>query len=98
MNRNTVLGLTAAAALFAAGPSLAAAQGVTVTPLIGAYVPAGSFHELQDQAGKLERGSTLGLGFNIELGMPSRDAATSAMAAYWSVLLTCSCGRCRVSS
>src|SRR5262245_4751954 len=69
MNRNALLGLTAAAALFAGGPALVAAQGVTVTPLIGAYVPAGSFHELQDQAGKLERGSTLGLGFNVELGM-----------------------------
>ncbi len=69
MNRNALLGLTAAAALVLAVPATAAAQGITVTPLLGAYVPGGSFHELQDQAGKLERGGTLGLGLNVELGM-----------------------------
>ena len=69
MNRNALLGLTTAAVLALGMPAMTAAQGVTVTPLIGVYAPGGSFHDLQDQAGQLKRGSTLGLGFNIELGM-----------------------------
>jgi hypothetical protein len=61
--------MAALAALALGKPAASFAQGITVTPLFGAYVPGGSFHELQAQAGQLERGSTLGLGLNIGLGM-----------------------------
>src|SRR5688500_9874828 len=55
--------------LLAAGlPALGSAQGITIAPTIGAYIPAGSFDELETRASELKRGATLGLGFNLELG------------------------------
>ncbi|MGH7459426.1 MAG: hypothetical protein ACRERX_17155 [Pseudomonas sp.] len=69
MKRNAVIVTAALAALGLGSPAISFAQGITVTPLVGAYVPGGSFHDLQDQAGELKRGSTMGLGLNIGLGM-----------------------------
>ena len=63
--------LLAGAGLMLFGPDFVAAQGITISPMVGAYVPAGSFRELEAAAGptvKLERSSTLGLGLNIGLG------------------------------
>jgi hypothetical protein len=64
-----IAALLTGAGLVLAAPNASAAQGITVSPMVGAYVPAGSFRELQAQAGELERGSTLGLGLNVGLGM-----------------------------
>ena len=69
MGRKAVLTLGAAAAIVLAIPGRAPAQGISITPLAGAYVPGGSFHDLQNQAGELKRGGTLGLGFNLDLGL-----------------------------
>src|SRR5688572_11592626 len=63
--------LLAGAGLMLFGPGFVAAQGVTVTPMVGAYIPAGSFRELEAAVGptvELERSSTLGLGLNIGFG------------------------------
>lgn len=60
---------TLAVAIGAVLPGLASAQ-ISVTPQIGGYIPGGSFRELQDAAeSSWERGSTLGLGANVTLGM-----------------------------
>ncbi|MEX2283116.1 MAG: hypothetical protein WEE89_11595 [Gemmatimonadota bacterium] len=64
-----IAALLTGAGLVLAAPNAATTQGITVSPMVGAYVPAGSFRELQAQAGELERGSTLGLGLNVGLGM-----------------------------
>ena len=71
MKRNAVYVTAALAALALGKPAASFAQGITVTPVAGAYLSGGSFHDLQTQAGRLEleRGSTLGLGLNIGLGM-----------------------------
>jgi hypothetical protein len=70
MIRKGVLAIAAISALAWAAPDPAAAQSrLAVSALAGAYVPGGSFRELQDAAGELERGSTLGLGLNLHLGM-----------------------------
>ena len=59
------MGLVAGALL----PAAANAQGVTISPMVGGYVPAGSFRDLRQQTGeRWERGGTLGLGANIEMG------------------------------
>ena len=55
----------------AATPAAVDAQGgLSVTPMIGAYVPAGSFGEIREAASDLEREreSTFGLGLNAEIG------------------------------
>lgn len=54
----------------AALPAGVVAQGVSVTPMVGAYVPAGSFGEIREAANDLEREreSTFGLGLNVEFG------------------------------
>ena len=59
----------AALAVFAlaAIPALGQAQGIAITPAVGAYVPAGSFRELQTTA-EHKREATLGLGLNIDFG------------------------------
>ncbi|MGH7471652.1 MAG: hypothetical protein ACRENP_27180 [Longimicrobiales bacterium] len=59
----------ALAALVCLSPGSASAQGLTITPTLGAYMPAGSFREIPNPVRQLERGSTLGLGVNVELGM-----------------------------
>lgn len=48
----------------------AAAQGVSITPQLGVYIPASDFYELRDQADeiRLEKEGTLGLGLAVELG------------------------------
>jgi len=59
------VGLLAGALL----PARGNAQGITVSPMVGVYVPAGSFQDLRNTAqDKLERGGTLGLGANVTLG------------------------------
>ena len=59
------MGLVAGALL----PGAASAQGITVSPMVGGYVPAGSFRDLRQQSNETwERGGTLGLGLNIEMG------------------------------
>lgn len=55
------------AAAMLAVPALGSAQGVAVMPAIGAYVPAGSFRELQNAA-EHKREGTLGLGLNLDFG------------------------------
>lgn len=48
----------------------ATAQGVSVTPMVGAYVPGGSFGEIRQAASDVEREreGAFGLGLNVELG------------------------------
>ncbi len=74
-----VLAITLAGALL---PGLASAQGITISPMVGGYVPAGSFRDLRDQAGdRFERGATLGLGANITLGFLRGTFAYASGAA-----------------
>lgn len=46
------------------------AQGITISPTIGAHIPASDFSELRAQADTLrvERDGTFALGLNVELG------------------------------
>lgn len=48
-------------------PAAGQAQGIAITPSVGAYVPAGSFRELQNSV-EHKREATLGLGLNIDFG------------------------------
>jgi hypothetical protein len=58
-----------AALAVSATPTIGRAQGISLSPMIGAYTPGGSFRDLQDAAeNKLERAMALGLGANIEFG------------------------------
>ena len=54
----------------AIGPAGVNAQGVSVTPMVGAYVPGGSFGQIREAAIDVERErqSTFGLGLNVEMG------------------------------
>lgn len=59
-----------AAALFTASASALNAQGLTITPAIGAYIPASDLKDLREGANerRLEREGTFGLGLNLEAG------------------------------
>jgi hypothetical protein len=62
--------LAAGAFIFLCGMPVRA-QTMSVTPLVGAYVPTGNFQELLDQAGELwevERRAELAVGLNVQLG------------------------------
>jgi opacity protein-like surface antigen len=64
-----MLGL-AAAALFV--PAASHAQGLTVTPTIGVYVPASDVYRLRDnteQVFTVDKEGTFAMGVNVELGM-----------------------------
>lgn len=69
MRLNTLSAFAVAFGLVSSGATDVSAQ--TVTPLIGAYVPASSFGELRSGATTTEfkREATLGLGANIDFGM-----------------------------
>jgi hypothetical protein len=58
------------AAILAGDAQTARAQGITITPALGAFIPASELRELQEQAEqrRLDRSATLGLGLNVELG------------------------------
>ena len=60
----------ASAAMLAAIPEAGAAQGITVTPALGAFVPASDLRELGEAAEQrsLDRSGTLGLGVNVDAG------------------------------
>ena len=49
--------LLAGAGLMLFGPDFVAAQGVTISPMVGAYIPAGSFRELEAAAARNHRRS-----------------------------------------
>jgi hypothetical protein len=64
-----MLGL-AAAALFI--PAVTHAQGISVTPTIGVYVPASDVYQLRDNTEQIftvDKEGTFALGLNVELGM-----------------------------
>ena len=52
-------------------PAVSHAQGITVTPSIGVYVPASDLYQLRDETQQLtvDKEGTFALGANIELGM-----------------------------
>lgn len=53
-------------------PAAAHAQGISVTPSIGIYIPASDLYELRDNADQIvrvDREGTLALGANVQLGM-----------------------------
>jgi hypothetical protein len=59
----------AAAALI---PATANAQGITVTPSVGVYIPASDVYQLRDDAEQIfsvDKEGTFALGLNVELGM-----------------------------
>lgn len=58
----------AAAALFA--PAAGYAQGVTITPAVGLYIPANDFYNLRDEANNatIEKEGTFAMGLNVEFG------------------------------
>lgn len=66
----TLLGAAAlAATVTLLGPAAARAQ-IAITPLVGGYVPASSFAELEGEARtiEVEREAALALGVNLEVG------------------------------
>lgn len=67
--RRIVVGFMAAAALLGAAGQVEA-QGLTVTPSLGAYIPASDFKGLRDEAEnqRLEKEGTLALGLSVEMG------------------------------
>lgn len=68
MKRYTLV--LAAAALLV--PAVSHAQGITVTPSIGVYVPASDVYQLRDnteQIFSVDKEGTFAMGFNVELGM-----------------------------
>jgi hypothetical protein len=70
MRSKTLSAFAIAIGLVSAAAANVSAQGISVTPLIGGYIPAGSLGELQSgaQNAELKREATLGLGANIEFG------------------------------
>lgn len=66
-SKNLIWGAAAVALLASAD---AHAQGIVLSPTIGAYIPASDFDELRDEADELraEKEGTLALGLNLELG------------------------------
>jgi hypothetical protein len=58
------------ASLVMALPNISAAQGFTVTPTLGVFIPASDLRELRETAAqaRLERSGTLGLGLKVEAG------------------------------
>lgn len=62
-------GIVSAAAVLLLGGT-AAAQGISITPSIGAYIPASDFYDLRDEADRLrvEKDGTFALGLAVELG------------------------------
>lgn len=72
----TVLTAAVAAALLV--PLQTHAQGISITPLAGAYIPASDFYELREGAedARVEKEATFGLGLALELG------SIRAMLAY----------------
>ena len=68
--RNLGPTLFAVAMIAAALPEGAHAQGIQITPAIGAYIPASGVYELRDAANdaRLEKEAALGLGLNVEIG------------------------------
>jgi hypothetical protein len=75
-------GAVAIGLALAACVTQAAAQGIAVTPLVGAYIPGGSFGELRAGAQDTEykRKATLGLGANIDFGSLRVSAAYASGA------------------
>ena len=68
MKRYTLV--LAAAALLA--PAASHAQGITVTPSAGLYIPASDLYQLRDnteQIFSVDKEGTFALGLNVELGM-----------------------------
>jgi hypothetical protein len=68
--KTTGMRLLGAVLLLFASAHTARAQGLAITPTVGAYVPASDFYELRDEADvlRVEREATLALGLNVELG------------------------------
>ena len=62
--------LLAAALIAVASSENAYAQGIQITPSVGAYIPASGVYELRDAANnaRLEKAAALGLGLNVEMG------------------------------
>jgi hypothetical protein len=53
-------------------PAMSHAQGITVTPSIGVYIPASDVYQLRDDAQQIfnvDKEGTLALGLNVQLGM-----------------------------
>jgi hypothetical protein len=53
-------------------PATSHAQGITVTPSLGIYIPASDVYQLRDNAQQIfsvEKEGTLALGLNVQLGM-----------------------------
>jgi hypothetical protein len=64
------MGLVAGALL----PGAVNAQGITISPMVGGYVPAGSFRDLRQQSGETwERGGTIAYASGANI---SRDGLT----------------------
>ena len=58
----------AALAMFA--PAAAHAQGISVTPMAGVYIPASDLYDIADEAERIrvDKEGTFALGLNVELG------------------------------
>lgn len=68
LTHRRLLGACALAPFLA--PAAASAQGLSITPLAGAYIPASSFADLEGEAEtvRVERESSLALGLNVSTG------------------------------
>lgn len=65
--------ILAIATLLSLAPAASArAQGIAITPLAGAYIPASDFYSLRDQANqqlRVDKQAAFALGANVDLGM-----------------------------
>jgi hypothetical protein len=66
--RRFVFALAAAVAVIA--PASAHAQGITITPAVGLYIPANDFYNLRDEANNatIDKEGTFAMGLNVEFG------------------------------
>ena len=80
MRKTVLLGMILVAG--AALPRASHAQGITITPQIGVYVPANSLDSLQSggQQVRVKREGTLALGLNLDLGFLRGSIAYASAA------------------
>lgn len=80
MKKIVMLGIAAAA--FVAMPRVTQAQGITITPQIGVYVPSNSVSGLRSAADSIsvKREGTLALGLNVDLGFLRGSVAYASAA------------------
>ena len=88
-----------ALAAFALVPTATHAQGITVTPSVGVYIPASDVYQLRDDAEQIfsvDKEGTFALGVNVELGMLRGSIAYASGAQLTLIEAHDVLARCRI--